>query len=174
MAGADPTAPLCVTFRLTSADYQAGVRRLALTLWPIRLFIVVAIVAAIATLTGVLVPYTILTIVGLLVFVVYAFMLAFTLVIRPGQSFRRRADLKGDQTYCFSESGVAMTFVGGESRVNWSYFRGLLESNDLYVLRHPIKQLGSIIPRRAFQNPDAEARFRRLAQQIGRGSRPTA
>jgi hypothetical protein len=172
VAEADPTAPLCVTFRLTSADYQAGVRRLALTLWPIRLFIVVAVVAAVAALAGALLPYTILAIVGLLVFVVYAFMLSFILVIRPGQSFRRRADLKGDQTYCFSESGVAMTFGGGESRVNWSYFRGLLESKDLYVLRQPIKQLGSIIPRRAFQNHDAEARFRRLAQQIGNGSRP--
>ena len=82
--------------------------------------------------------------------------------------------MRGDQTYCFSSSDVTMTFESGESRVNWSYFGGLLESKDLYVLRHPIKQLGSIIPRRAFQNPDAEARFRRLAQQIGKGSRSAA
>jgi len=174
VAEADPVAPLCVTFRLTSAEYQAGVRRLTLTLWPIRLFIVVAIVAAIAALVGALLPYTILAIVGLLVFAVYAFMLAFLLGIRPAQSFRRRTDLRGDQTYCFSSSDVTMTFESGESRVNWSYFGGLLESKDLYVLRHPIKQLGSIIPRRAFQNPDAEARFRRLARQIGKGSRSAA
>jgi hypothetical protein len=163
-----------VTFRLTSADYRAGVRRLALTQWPIRLIVLVTIVAAIAGLTGALLPYTILTITGLLVFLIYAVLLVFSLSIRPGQSFRRRADLKGDQTYCFSESGVATTSVSGESRVNWSYFIDLLESKDVYVLRHPIRQLGSIIPRRAFQDPDAEARFRRLAQQIGKGSRPAA
>ena len=122
MGEADPTAPLCVTFRPTSADYRAGVRRLALTLWPIRLIVLVTIVAAIAGLTGALLPYTILTITGLLVFLIYAVLLVFILSIRPGQSFRRRADLKGDQTYCFSESGVAMTFVSGQSRVNWSYF----------------------------------------------------
>jgi len=163
-----------VTFRLTSAEYQAGVRRLTLTLWPIRLFIVVAIVAAIAALVGALLPYTILAIVGLLVFAVYAFMLAFLLGIRPAQSFRRRTDLRGDQTYCFSESGLSMTFASGESRVKWSYFIGLLETKELYVLRHPVGQMGSIIPRRAFQDTDAETRFRRLAQQVGKGRRPLA
>jgi hypothetical protein len=48
-----------------------------------------------------------------------------------------------------------------------------LEAKDLYVLRHPVKQIGSIIPKRAFQDPAAEAHFRRLAQQIEKTSRPS-
>jgi len=147
---------------------------LALALWPFRLIVLVAIIAAIAGLAGAVVRYPILAIVGVLVFLIYALMLAFILVVRPAQSFRRRADLRGDQTYCFSESGVSMTFASGESRVNWSYFIGLLETKDLYVLRHPLKQLGSIIPKRAFPDEAAESAFRRLAQQIRKGMRPAA
>jgi len=174
VAEPDPAAPLCVTFRITLDEYRAGVLRLARSLWPIRLIVLVAIVAAIAGLTGALIHYTILAITCLLVVVIYALLLAFILVIRPGQAFRRRADLMGDQTYCFSESGLSMTFASGESRVKWSYFIGLLETKELYVLRHPVGQMGSIIPRRAFQDPDAETRFRRLAQQVGKGRRPLA
>jgi hypothetical protein len=76
-------------------------------------------------------------------------------------------------TFCFSDSDVSMTFVSGDSRVKWSYFIDLLEAKDLYVLRHPVKQIGSIIPKRAFQDPAAEAHFRRLAQQIEKTSRPS-
>ena len=62
-------APLCVTFRMTIDDYRAGVRRLAWALWPIRLIVVVTIAAAIAGLTGALLPNRILAIVGVVVFV---------------------------------------------------------------------------------------------------------
>ncbi len=107
------------------------------------------------------------------VFVLYAALLAVILLVRPGRMFRGRPDLLGEQTYCFSENDVSMTFASGTSRVQWSYFVGVLETKDVYVLRHPLRQLGSIIPRRAFNEPDAEARFRRLAQQIGkRGPAP--
>ena len=95
-------------------------------------------------------------------------MLAWILFIRPGQQYQRRADVRGEQNVCFSDNEISLTFVSGDSRVKWSYFVGLMETKDLYVLRHPLKQLGTIIPKRAF-TPDAEARFRRLAQQIGKG-----
>jgi len=167
-------APLCVTFRMTLDDYRAGVRRLSWALWPIRLIVLVTIAAAIAGLTGALLDNPILAIVGLVVFVIYALLLASILYIRPGQAFRQRADLKGDQTYCFSESDVSTTFVSGDSRVKWSYFVGLLETKDLYLLCHPMRQLGSIIPKRAFADPASESAFRRFAQRIGKGSQPTA
>ncbi len=174
MAEAEPAAPLCVTFRMTIDDYRSGVRRLSWALWPIRLIVLVTIAAAIAGLTGALLPNPILAIVGLVVFVIYALLLASILYIRPGQAFRQRADLRGDQTYCFSESDVSTTFVSGDSRVKWSYFVGLLETKDLYLLRHPIRQLGSIIPKRAFADPASESKFRRFAQQIGKGAKTTA
>ena len=167
-------APLCVTFRMTLDDYRAGVRRLSWALWPIRLIVLVTMAAAIAGLTGAVLSNPILAIVGSVVFVIYALLLASILYIRPGQAFRRRADLRGDQTYCFSESDVSTTFVSGESRVKWSYFVGLLETKDLYLLCHPIRQLGSIIPKRAFADPASESAFRRFAQRIGKGSQPTA
>ena len=162
--------PFCVTFQITPADYGSGVRRLAWALLPIKLFVVVMAVAAVGGVVAALLGYGPLAVGLIAVFILYAALLGWILFLRPGRVFRRRPDLVGEQTYCFSESHVSMTFVSGESRVKWSYFVALLEAKDVYVLRHPLKQLGSIIPRRAFKEPDAEARFRRLAQQIGKGA----
>ena len=169
MTEADPTTPLCVTFQLTLADYRGGVRRLAWSLLPVRVIVVIALVAALAGVGSALLNSEPLGIALLLVAVAYALILAWILFVRPGQHYRRRADLKGDQTYCFSDDDVAMSFASGDSRVKWSYFVDLLGTNDLYVLRHSLKQFGSIVPKRAFEGPEAEARFRRLAQQIGKG-----
>src|SRR5438876_11006417 len=99
MAEVDPAGPLCVTFRMTIDDYRAGVRRLAWALWPIRLIVLVTIAAAIAGLTGALLSNRILAIVGSVVFVIYALLLASILYIRPGQALRRRAALEGDRSY---------------------------------------------------------------------------
>ena len=168
MAQPDPAAPFCVTFRLTATDYRSGVFRISWGLWAFKVLVGAAVAGAIGGVAAALLAYWPLAIGLLLVALAYAATLAWVLFIRPGQHYRRRTDLKGDQTYCFSDDDVAMSFASGDSRVKWSYFIDLLETNDLYVLRHPVKQFGSIIPKRAFSDPDAEARFRQLAQQIGR------
>jgi hypothetical protein len=157
-----------VTFRITPADYGAGVRRIALTLLPMRVFLVATGVAAIAGVAAALIGYPTLASLLFLLLVVYVLTLVWLLFIKPGLSYQRHADMQDDQTYCFSDADVSMTFGSGDSRLRWSYFIDLLETKHLYVLRHPLKQLGTIIPKRAFTGPDAEARFRRLAQQIGR------
>ena len=168
----DPTNPFCVSFQLTAADYGSGVRRLTWALLPIKLFVVVLAVAAVGGVVAALLGYGPLALGLFAVFILYAALLGWILFVRPGRVFRRRPDLVGEQTYCFSESDVSMTFASGNSRVKWSYFVAVLETKDVYVLRHPLRQFGSIIPRRAFKEPDAEARFRQLAQQIGKGATP--
>ena len=161
-----------MTFRLTPADYSAGVRRIALTLLPMRVFLVATAVAAIAGVAAAPLGYPTLASLLFLLLLVYLLTLVWLLFVKPGLSYQRRADMKGDQTFCFSEADVSMTFASGDSRLRWSYFIDLLETKDLYVLRHPIKQMGTIVPKRAFTGPDAETRFRQLAQQIGKGSQP--
>lgn len=139
---------------------------------PFKLFVVLTVLAAVAGIGAALLAYWPVAIGLLLVSLAYAATLAWVLFIRTGQHYHRLADLWGEQTYCFSESEVSWTFVSGGSRVKWTYFVDLLETNDLYVLRHPLKRLGSVIPRRAFTGPDAEAQFRRLAQQVGKKTGP--
>jgi len=162
VAEADPTAPLCVTFRLTP------VRRLTWALVPVKVIVLVTVLAFVGGVASAVLANPVLTIVLLFVSLAYAGMLVWILFVRPGQQYERRADVRGEQTICFTETEISLTFVSGDSRVKWSYFVGLLETKDLYVLRHPLKQLGTIVPKRAFTDPDAETRFRRLAQQIGR------
>lgn len=157
-----------MTFRLTADDYGSGVRRLSWALLPVKVIVLVTVLAFIGGIVSAVLANPILAIVLLVVSLAYAAMLVWILFVRPGQQYQRRADVRGEQTVCFTETEISLTFVSGDSRVKWSYFVGLLETKELYVLRHPIKQMGTIVPKRAFTNPDAEPRFRRLAQQIGR------
>ena len=173
MTEPDPAAAFCVTFRLTLADFRAGVRRLTWALWGAKVIAVVAVLAFIGGVGASLLAYWLPALVLFTVSLMYGAMLGWILVIRPGRQYQRRADVRGEQTVCFSDNDISLAFVSGDSRVKWSYFVGLLETKDLYVLRHPLKQLGTIIPRRAFTGPDAEARFRRLAEQIGRSQPPS-
>jgi len=137
---------------------------------PFKVLVLVTVLAAVGGVGSALLGYGFLALVLLLVAVAYAAMLAWILFSRPGQHYQRRADVRGEQTLCFSDNELSLTFVSGDSRVKWSYFVGLLETKDLYLLRHPLKQLGTIIPKRPGADP--EARFRRLAQQIGKSSQP--
>jgi hypothetical protein len=159
-----------VGFRLTPGDYGSGVRRLSWGLLPFKVIVVAMVLAAVGGIGAALLAYWVLAIVLLFVSLAYAAMFAWILFIRPGQLYRRLADLMGEQTYCFSDSEVSWTFVSGGSQVKWSYFVDLLETKDLYLLRHPLKRLASIVPKRAFKGPDAEARFRQLVRQIGKSS----
>jgi hypothetical protein len=154
---------------LTPAEYGSGVRRLSWALVQFKVLVVVTVLAAIGGVVSAVLGNRVLTVALFVVFLAYTAMLSWSLLIRPGRQYRRRADLRDEQTYCFSDREVSMAFMSGDSRVKWSYFVDLLETKDLYVLRHSLKQLGSIVPKRAFEGPDAEARFRRLAQQIGKG-----
>jgi hypothetical protein len=45
MTEPDPGAPLCVTFRITPADYRSGVRLLSLALWPVKAIVVITVLA---------------------------------------------------------------------------------------------------------------------------------
>lgn len=102
----------------------------------------------------------------------YAALLTWMLVIRPDQTFKQQPDLRGEQTYCFSDDDVSWIFVSGASHVKWTYFVEVLETKELFVLRHPLRRVASLVPKRAFTNSDAEARFRQLV--AGRGKTPSS
>jgi hypothetical protein len=167
VADVDPGAPLCVSFRLTLAEYRAAVRRLSLALWPFRVVVGFTILAAIGALGSVVVGYESLAIGLFVVALAYAALLAWVLIIRAAQNFNRLPDLRDEQTYCFSDGEISWTFRSGSSKVKRTYFVDMLETRDLFVLRHPLKRLGSIVPKRAFLSPDAERRFRQLVAGLG-------
>jgi len=67
----------------------------------------------------------------------------------------------GPQEYVFDVEGVTARLPAAESRTTWDYWSHVLRVGDSYVLRTLRGQ--SFIPRRAFDSPAAEERFRELA-----------
>ena len=163
---------LCVSFRVSLREYVHAVRQLAVRLRWVQIFVAVIItvlVGGFAFALGGSVPLgTAFFAVGAL----YAGLLFWIVGVRPRRQYHRISDLSGDQTYCFSDDEVSWTFASGASHVKWSYFTGLIETKEMFLLRHPTRSLFSFVPKRAFKSPDDEARFRELARQIRTGSRP--
>jgi hypothetical protein len=77
----------------------------------------------------------------------------------------------GGMTYCFTDDEVSWTFPSGASHVKWGYVVDLIETKQFFALRHQTKRLASIVPKRAFESAEDEARFRRQAGRLGKTSR---
>lgn len=161
----EPGDPLCVTFRLSQAEYQSGVFRLSLG-WPTRIIALVTVLAALVGI-GYMVTGHWLGLGFFAAAVSNAAILSWALFLRPGSQYRRWPALRENVTYCFADDEVSWTFSTGASRVKWGYFVDLVETTEFFALRHQTKRLASIIPKRAFKSPDDIARFRQVARQLG-------
>ncbi|MDQ6710660.1 MAG: YcxB family protein [Candidatus Dormibacteraeota bacterium] len=164
MSQAGPDAELCVDFRLTLPEYRAAILHLSMALWPFKAFVALTIVSAIAGLVIFLNGADALGIALLVIAIAWGLVIALVLLVRPRRLYRRQERLRAQQTYCFTGSEVSWSFIDGDSRVRWTYFEDVRQAGDIYLLRHQMRRLGSVIPRRAFKTPAEEARFRQLAQ----------
>lgn len=163
--------PLCVTFRVSRAEYIRAVQRYAVRLRWFQVFVVIIVVAFAAGVVfasrGSALDASICFLGG----TAYVLMLFWAVTIRPGGQYRRMSDMAAGQTYCFSGDEVSMTSASGASHVKWAYFTALVETKDVFMLRTPMRSLFVLLPKRAFTTPDDAARFRELARQIQKGSR---
>ena len=163
-------APLCVTFRVSLAEYLGAVRGLAARQRWVQVFAVIIVGAVALGFAWAWVGSLLLASLFFVGGIVYAFLLLWTIVIRPRRQYRRISDLSGDQTYCFSDDEVSWTFATGASHVKWAYFSGLVETKEMFLLRHPMRSLFSFVPKRAFKTREDETRFRQLVRQIRKSS----
>lgn len=81
-------------------------------------------------------------------------------VIAPRTMWKRCEH--GPQEYVFDQEGVTTRLPNAESRTTWDYWTAVIQVGDSYVLRTMRGQ--AFLPRRAFDSPAAEERFRELAR----------
>ena len=175
MPAAGSTDPVCVRFTLASAEYGAGVRRLTWSLRGFKLAVAiwgVVLLYGLAVLVGSYIVFdgSIPSGYGIFGTAMVALALLFVLLtfsslyVRPAREHRREPLLHGEQGFCFGQDEISSWGRFGESRVQWSFYQSAIEAKDLYILRFR-RRLGTIVPKRAFANPEDEARFRDLVRQ---------
>jgi hypothetical protein len=155
---------VCVRFRLTRGEYQAAMMRLCWGLWFYR---GVAALSAMALVAGIALLLTDdadlgIPLIGLAI--VWSALLGWVLFLKPVRQYHQQARLRDEQSHCFADDGVTVSFSDGQSQVKWTFYEMLTESNGLYLLRHQ-KGVANVIPRRAFDSGEEEGRFRQLAQR---------
>ena len=91
-------------------------------------------------------------------------LLLWMFVINPAWQYRRHPRFAGEQSFCFSEAEVSWSFAEGKSSVAWTYFRDVSEVGPFYLMRLKTPPLGYGIPKRAFQSPADQDRFRELVR----------
>ena len=73
-----------------------------------------------------------------------------------------RCEQREPQEYVFDQEGITAKLPNAESRTTWDYWTTVIRVGDSYVLRTTRGQ--AFLPRRAFDSPAAEERFRELAR----------
>ena len=159
---------MCVTFRLSKVEFAALSRRILIRRRFLQLLMAITVLAIPAAIVLALLrnPWTIAAgeiLVG------WGALLLWIFAFNPGWQYRRHPRFGGDQSFCFSEAEISWSFAEGKSTVAWTYFRDAREMGAFYVLRAKTPPLGYGIPKRAFQTPADEHRFREMVRHRGLG-----
>jgi YcxB-like protein len=161
---ADPGTEVCVSFRLSRAEFESAMHRLFWKFWQCAFtvyggLLVLVLAAVVAVLYS---PSDALPLLALAGFWFAAG--AWLYWVSPRRQFRLRRRAHEEQTFCFSDDTCTARFVDAELRSQWSLYEEVLETRDAYLLRLE-KRAVNIIPKRAFTNSAEETRFRNLAQR---------
>ncbi len=138
--------------------------RLCTGLWFYRVFAVLAALAFVVGITLTLTGDASLGLPTIGVAIVWSLLTAGSLFVGPVLQYRRQPRLRDEQSHCFADDGITVSFADAESHLKWTFYEVLAELDDVYLLRHQ-KRFANIIPRRAFSSREDENRFRQLAQQ---------
>jgi hypothetical protein len=95
--------------------------------------------------------------IGFLGFLYYAFN------ILPKTRFRQEPKFHNDYTLVFSEDGIDFKTDHLDSKVEWSYYKYVWESNEFYQIFYG-KGLYTLVPKRIFQSSDEEKLFRHMLE----------
>jgi hypothetical protein len=99
-------------------------------------------------------------------------MLVATEVVLPRWWFRREPKLQDPYTLTFSDTGIDFRTSRIHSQLEWALYHGFAESPTTYLLLYGHNQF-SAIPKRVFESPEQEARFKVLvAAKLGAAARP--
>jgi len=93
-----------------------------------------------------------------LVFFIFNFYAYF---VNPSQYFRRNSKFQEQYRLQFSEEGLLFHSKGVESKLEWSFYSKVFETQRFYFLLYD-KDLFTLIPKRVFDNKDQELAFRDL------------
>jgi hypothetical protein len=166
-------APITLHFTYTETDYVRAVRlrnRRRTGGW----FDLIAGlgVTAFGAVTWWFEGYSALRLTLVVLGLVFLFMLVTTEVVLPRWWFRREPKLQDPYTLTFSDAGIDFRTSRIHSQLEWALYHGFAESPTTYLLLYGHNQF-SAIPKRVFESPAQEARFRALVKaKLGAGGRP--
>lgn len=84
--------------------------------------------------------------------------------VSPGRSFRRNPTLRQSWNVQFSEDGVSFSTSNAASRIDWSFYKSVLETPDFYFLLSG-EDSPTVIKKRAFIDKTQEGEFRELIKR---------
>jgi hypothetical protein len=156
--GSTPAEPITVTFEFTKDGFDAA-QRATLRLMPA--FRIMAAAAALVAVVGILTLFEDgdggLTFMGVL----YLLLIAAWYGFLPKWRWAREPLIRGTQRYTFGEEGVRFMTPVSDATVDWSFFTRAVEYNRFYLL-FAGRRGSTPIPKRAFDGPTDEWRFREL------------
>lgn len=153
-----PPQPVTVRFELTERDFTDGLRTITRrqpTFW-------VGPLLGVATLSyGLAAGDSLARVWGTVLLLLTAASLALVPRLRW-----RHGHVAGEQQHTFATDGITVRAAGQQGQLPWDFYEAVAETPRVYVLLRSRKQ-GNFIPRRAFESPDDEERFRSLLAAKG-------
>ncbi len=144
-------------FRITPDEYAEGMRKLIMgqiTFWIGPVAAAFLLVVAIAT------GQVSLGIFG----AVFVALAVLSLRVVPAKKYKQSPQLATEQTHTFSADGI-LIYAGGQSgTLPWEFYKTARETPRVYLLMKSPKQ-ANFIPKRGFNSPEDEQRFRALAAE---------
>lgn len=92
----------------------------------------------------------------------------------PPRAWKKAAPSRSTITLQFGDQGVNVHTAKSDAQNKWSVYSEVLERDDMYLLRIGERRLYTIIPKRSFQSPSDEQRFRDLVGQHTASSLPAS
>jgi hypothetical protein len=168
--GSEPDdGAVTVNFEFTKPEFEAAMRAMLLKLRVHRLVMAIG-----GALVAVGVVFLILDnddhafITPGLVLLAYV---GLSIFLMPKRKWRSAKTVHGEQRYRFDANGMVFTTPVSETKLGWSYYPALVESERFYFFRSR-GQICNPIPKRAL-DPAGEAQFRALvARHIDTKFRP--
>ena len=156
------TESITLKFKHNPREYASAIRIYFARTLHTKYDVIIALIALIA---GVVYTsffgYTIITYLLLGTSAFYLAMIFMTYVVTPARWVRQRMDLMREITIAFSEEGIRYRAENIDSKLQWSLYKNVIETDRFYFLVYGKSQF-SLIPKRVFASAEEERSFREL------------
>jgi YcxB-like protein len=158
-----------VTFSHSEKEYLAAVR---LCFWKSRerlaravVFYVLVSVGLLLVTLGLNVAFPLWATVALILLLDFALFHAYVIDL-PRRYFRSNPKFREEYNLTFSDAGLRFKTRDMDSSLAWNFYDGVIENEKFYLLTYG-KDLWSvsIVPKRAFRDPNQELTFRELLRR---------